>query len=530
MINLTDLSFSYPGSTSPVLKGVNLQIPPGTLTLVTGASGSGKSTLLRCLNGLVPHFTGGQISGSITVGELNPIASGPEAMANRVGFVFQEPEAQFVFDIVEDEIAFSLENAGLARDEIETRINSVCSYLHLESIRAKSIHQISGGEKQRVAVASALVNQPQVLVLDEPTSQLDPRSANELLRYVVSLKESLGLTVIIAEHRLERLLPFTDLMIHLKADGQCLSGPPEEILENIDQVPPIITLAKRMHIKPLPLTINAFPKITLPETPAPRLEIKTRTPQASDGGLEVQDFSVTLEKSLIIDRISFKLNPGEILALLGPNGVGKTTLLRAMFGLIPFKGNLFLKGQPIKENALSKMIQAVGYLPQNPNDLLFAETVLDELKVTLQNHGMERSRDELTQFLTYFDLSHHQDDYPRDLSVGERQRTALASITVHDPDFILLDEPTRGLDYENKTRLVHLFQKWRDQNKGILVITHDVEFAALLADRVIILDQGKIKFSGDPHEAFHHFPGYRTQTAQIFPENTWITPEDVPYR
>ena len=527
MINLTDLSFSYPGSSSPVLNGVNLQIPPGTLTLVTGTSGSGKSTLLRCLNGLVPHFTGGRISGSITVGELNPIASGPEAMANTVGFVFQEPEAQFVFDIVEDEIAFSLENAGLVKDKIESRLNSVCSYLHLESIRAKPIHQISGGEKQRVAVASALVNQPQVLILDEPTSQLDPRSANELLQYVVSLKESLGLTVIIAEHRLERLLPFTDLMIHLEADGQCLIGSPEEILEKIDQVPPIITLAKRLHIKPLPLTIGTFPKITFHEMPPLPLETKTRTPQISDGGLDVQDFSVTLEKSLVINRISFILNPGEILALLGPNGVGKTTLLRALIGLIPFEGSLFLKNKPIKENALSEMIQAVGYLPQNPNDLLFAETVLDELKVTLQNHGMERSRDELVQFLTSFGLSSHKDDYPRDLSVGERQRTALASITVHDPDFILLDEPTRGLDYENKVNLIELFQKWRRQNKGILVVTHDVEFAALLADRVIILEDGNIKFSGDPHEAFHHFPGYRTQTAQIFPDSTWITPEDV---
>ena len=529
MINLNDLSFLYPGSSSPVLNGVNFNIPPGTLTLVTGTSGSGKSTLLRCLNGLVPHFTGGQISGSISVGELDPIASGPEKMADTVGFVFQEPEAQFVFDVVEDEIAFSLENAGLARDVIESRLNSVCTYLHLESIRTKPIHQISGGEKQRVAVASALVNQPRVLILDEPTSQLDPHAANELLRYVVSLKEDLGLTVVIAEHRLERLLPFTDLMIHMQSDGRCLIGSPEEILEKIDQVPPIITLAKRLQIKPLPLTIGTFPKITLPKTPSLALEKYDRKPNTSNGGLAVQGFSVTLEKSLVIDHISLTLNPGEILALLGPNGVGKTTLLRAMIGLIPFDGNLFLKGEPIKENTLSEMIQAVGYLPQNPNDLLFAETVLDELKVTLQNHGMEQSRDELAQFLTSFGLTNHQDDYPRDLSVGERQRTALASITVHDPDFILLDEPTRGLDYENKIKLVHLFQKWRDRNKGILVVTHDVEFAALLADRVIILEGGKIKFSGDPHKAFHHFPGYMTQTAQIFPESTWITPEEVPY-
>ena len=530
MINLTDLSFSYPGNPSPVLHEINLQIPPGTLTLVSGASGCGKSTLLRCLNGLVPHFTGGQISGSVTVCGLDPIAKGPEVMAGSVGFVFQEPEAQFVFDVVEDEIAFSLENAGLPRDEINFRINSVCAYLNLDNLRNRPIHQISGGEKQRVAVASALVNQPRVLILDEPTSQLDPHSANELLHYVVSLKATLGLTIVIAEHRLERLLPFTDLMVRMGSDGKCLFGQPEEILEKMDEVPPIINIAKRLQIKPLPLAVEEFPPVpfTVSSPGSPTLQDEKQT-QQEDGGLETQDFSVTLEENLIVDRISFTVNAGEIVALLGPNGVGKTTLLRALMGLIPFTGNLLLKGQVVRENILSTMIQAVGYLPQNPNDLLFAETVLDELRVTLQNHRLEQNRSDLAQFLDLFGLAGHQDDYPRDLSVGERQRTALASITVHEPDFILLDEPTRGLDYTNKAGLVDLFHKWQDQNKGILVVTHDVEFAAHLADRVIIMEQGKISFSGDPQVAFHKFPGYRTQTAQIFPDSNWIIPEDVSF-
>jgi energy-coupling factor transport system ATP-binding protein len=450
-------------------------------------------------------------------------------MATTVGFVFQEPEAQFVFDIVEDEIAFSLENAGLEREESERRINQVCTFLQLESIRNKPIRQISGGEKQRVAVASALVNQPQVLVLDEPTSQLDPRSANDLLRYIVGLKEKLGLTVVIAEHRLERLLPFTDLMVHLGPDGQCLFGQPEEILGQIDQIPPIIAIARKLQIQPLPLTIEAFPKLNLPVDPLAPSKLEDKLPQAITTGLVVEDFSVTLEDVPVINTVSFSLNPGEILALLGPNGVGKTTLIRAMMGLIPFKGELRLHDQLIKDDVLKEMIRAVGYLPQNPNDLLFAETVLDELQVTLQNHGLERTNAELVNFLGNLDLAKHQNDYPRDLSVGERQRTALAAITVHDPEFILLDEPTRGLDYMNKTKLVELFQKWRDQGKGILVVTHDVEFAAHLADRVILLEEGKIRFAGDPYRAFHDFPEYATQTAQIFPDHLWITPDEVPF-
>ncbi len=210
----------------------------------------------------------------------------------------------------------------------------------------------------------------------------------------------------------------------------------------------------------------------------PSLENKDWTPQASVGGLDVQNFSVTLEKSLVIDRISFTLSPGEILTLLGPNGAGKTTLLRAMMGLIPFEGNLILKGQPIKENTLSRMIRAVGYLPQTQTTCCLRRRCWMNWKLHFKTMAWKKTA-RAGSFLTLFGLSNHQDDYPRDLSVGERQRTALASITVHDPDFILLDEPTRGLDYENKTRLVQLFQNWRSRNKGILVVTHDIEFAAL---------------------------------------------------
>lgn len=528
MINLTNLSFQYPSSTSSVLNGVNLQIPPGTLTLISGPSGSGKSTLLRCLNGLVPHFTGGQITGSVNVFGADPIASGPEAMAETVGFVFQEPEAQFIYDIVEDEIAFSLEHAGLSRDKISSRLDSVCTYLNLEAIRKKPIHQISGGEKQRVAVASALVNRPQVLILDEPTSQLDPSSADELLRYVVSLKQDLGLTVLIAEHRLERLLPYTDWMIHLDIEGNCAFGKPEDILKEMDQVPPIISIARKLNISPLPLSIEYFPKTKVPQSTHPSSELEIQPSQIHRHGLEVQDLSVDLEGKCVVDGISFSIHAGEILTLLGPNGAGKTTILRSIMGLIPYQGNIFLKSKPIEKDSLLEIIQHVGYLPQNPNDLLFAETVLDELIITLKNHGQDWKRDELILFLSNFSLSDHQNDYPRDLSVGERQRTALAAITVHNPDLVLLDEPTRGLDYTNKSKLAHLFRKWRSNGKGILVVTHDIEFAARLADRVILMESGKLLFSGAPTEAFHNYSDYTTQTAKLFPHTNWISPEEVP--
>lgn len=527
MIKLTDLTFQYPGSPSPVLKGINLQIPSGTLALVTGPSGSGKSTFLRCLNGLVPHFTGGQISGSIEVMDMDPVRIGPEGMSSQVGIVFQEPEAQFVFDTVEDEIAFSLENHEVPREESRNRLDEVCQFLDLESIRTKPIHQISGGEKQRVAVAGALVNRPQVLILDEPTSQLDPRSADDLLRYIVSLKDSLGLTIIIAEHRLERLLPYADLMINLTPEGKCISGSPQEVLAEMELVPPIIAIARKYNLSPLPLTVDSFPKIGITESKRQHGLFEQREIQDQKLCLQVNNLSASLGGPQILKQIDLQIHSDEIVALLGPNGAGKTTLLRAIVGLIPYEGEILLWGNPIQKGSLREIIKRVGYLPQNPSDLLFAETVLDELKITLRNHGMTRSDDDLEGFLSGFGLSKHRSDYPRDLSIGERQRTALASITVHSPDLILMDEPTRGLDYQNKDKLIQHFKKWRSQNKGILVVTHDVEFAARLADRVIILEHGRIIFSGSPIHAFHNFPGYETQTARLFPENNWITPEDV---
>lgn len=528
MISFSKLTFRYPGNATPILNGLDLQIPAGTLTLVTGPSGSGKSTLLRCLNGLVPHFSGGQISGALTVLGTDPIAAGPQSMARNVGFVFQEPEAQFVFDIVEDEIAFALENAGQPREQIKTRVTEVCHYLHLDSLRHKPVNQISGGEKQRVAIASALANQPQVLVLDEPTSQLDPQSADELLRYVVSLKQELGLTVLIAEHRLERLLPYADLMLHLRPDGRFLFGEPRKVLAEMTQVPPIITLARRLNITPLPLSIDSFPPVNPSEKNDPVPAPVAPFPPDKKEGLTIRHVSAALGEHQVLKDLSFDLGQGEILTLMGPNGAGKTTLLRALFGLIPSEGEIHLLGQRIGQGSLGEIIQHVAYLPQNPNDLLFAETVLDELRVTLHNHGQERESAQLTQFLADFGLAEKQNRYPRDLSVGERQRTALASVTVHDPAFILLDEPTRGLDYQNKADLAALLKRWRTAGKGIFVVTHDIEFAAHLADRVLIMEQGEIHFSGSPQAAFHNFPNYRTQTAQIFPQTEWITPEDVP--
>jgi energy-coupling factor transport system ATP-binding protein len=212
---------------------------------------------------------------------------------------------------------------------------------------------------------------------------------------------------------------------------------------------------------------------------------------------------------------------------MGPNGAGKTTILRSILKLIPSSGDIYIGKNHIKDLQLSEIIKQIAYLPQNPNDLLFAESIFDELEITLNNHSQKMNNAEIAEFLDHFGLGEKGNRYPRDLSVGERQRTALAAITVHRPQIIFLDEPTRGLDYQAKRVLSDLFHRWRDLGKAILLVTHDVEFAAHLADRVIILEEGKLTYSGEPQIAFTQFPAYRTQTASIFPGRGWIVPEDV---
>lgn len=527
MIKITDLSYRYPLSTQNVLNQVNLEIHPGTLTLVTGASGSGKSTLLRCINGLVPHFTGGLISGQIHVFGSDPIADGVEVMAGKVGFVFQEPESQFVFDTVEDEIAFSLENIGASRETMEGRIKEVLHMVNLSHLRHKNITEISGGEQQKVAIASALVIQPLVLVLDEPTSQLDPLSADEVLKFIIDLKTRLNLTVLISEHRLERLLPYADLILNLRTDQTILFGKPQEILPKMDQVPPIVEIAQRLGITPLPLTPAAFPKWQAAHLLPVSEERQTQPSTEYKISLSIQNLSTHLGDRQILKDISMEIRHSEILVLMGPNGAGKTTLLRSILKMIPSKGKITLSCEDLENLNFSEIIQQIAYLPQNPNDLLFAESVIDELKITLKNHNQDENKVDFSEFLTPFGLADKGVHYPRDLSVGERQRTALAAITVHDPQIIFLDEPTRGLDYQAKKSLSALFHQWRHQGKAILLITHDVEFAAFLADRVVILEKGQLIFTGSPRIAFTNYPAYQTQTAHIFPGTGWITPDDV---
>lgn len=530
MISFLHLTYTYPGAELPILQDISLEIPSGAFVLVTGPSGAGKSTFLRCINGLVPHFSGGRVEGQVRVDGLDPLRASPQEISRRVGFVFQDPEAQFVMNRVEDEIAFALENAAVPPQEMHLRVEEVLSLLNLAPLRARSLESLSGGEQQRVATAAALSLRPSILVLDEPTSQLDPQSADEVLQALERLQRQLGLTVVLAEHRLERVLPFCDRLAHVE-NRSIMLGAPREVLPHISLAPPLVVLGKKLGWNPLPLTLsearNFLSTSTPPartDKPAPVLE----PDRAQTVVLRAEGLGFFYGKTPILRGVDFSLNAGEVTALMGKNGAGKSTLLRCLVGLLrPSAGNVFLEDKNTRNLDPAEICFSIGYLPQDPNALLYADTVRQELEITLYNHHLPVEEQAVFTFLDRLGLADYVSRYPRDLSVGERQRVSLGAVTVTRPPVILLDEPTRGLDYRSKGILLNIIRDWRQEGTCILLVTHDVEFAAEACDRVIILEGGRISTMGKPSVVFRQQELFRPQIVSLFPETDWVTPENV---
>jgi energy-coupling factor transport system ATP-binding protein len=527
MIRINQLTYHYPGADNDALNIQALAIPAGKFCLLIGESGSGKSTLLRLFNGLVPHFTGGTLSGKIEVAGHDPIKSGPQIMSREVGFVFQEVENQFVVDLVEDEIAFSLEQAAIPRAEMQRRVQEILERLNLTHIKNRRVDKLSGGEAQKVAIAAALVLEPKILILDEPTSQLDPQTSEEVLILLKELQIELGLTIVMSEQRLDRVLSYVDMVALLSVDGHLIDfGEPKEVIRNSPLKPPVVLLAERKGWTPIPLDVDQARKfIQL----APNMKIsQDEQTQNMPAVIEVEQIHYQLSSREILKDVSFNLHHEERLVLMGPNGAGKSTLLRTLVGLIqPDQGKILLNGKNIASQNTAQLSRSIGYLPQDPNALLFSETVEQELLTTLNNHQMTVNPELIHELLTHLNLQSKILAYPRDLSAGEKQRVALGAVVVTQPDIIILDEPTRGLDQITKNSLLKLLFEWNRQGKTFLLVTHDVEFAAAFATRIIVLEDGRIIDQGRPARIMRQYPRYSPQIARLYPNSDWLTVDDV---
>ncbi len=529
LIQLHALSYTYPNREAPALDHVDLAIDAGEFVLVAGPSGSGKSTLLRIFNGLVPHFSGGKISGAAYVKGHETVAAGPQILSRHVGFVSQNPEAQTVLEKVEPEIAFALENAAIPRPEMHERVGEVLERLNLTALRDRSISTLSGGERQRVAIASALALRPEILVLDEPTSQLDPASAADVLHILRELNQTMGLTIVLAEHRLERVLAYADSLVYVEYGRIAAAGDVGAVIGHISCPPPMIELAGRLKWDPLPLTMDEarrraaqYSKL-LPPQPAPATSASGERERPA-ALLQVQDLSFAYNRETqALAGVNFDLKAGEIVAVMGANGSGKSTLLRCLVGLLqPSAGDVQLNGRSTRGKSTVELARQIAYLPQYPDDLLYAETVAEELAITLDNHDIaaENRVQTMIENLTLQGLANY---YPRDLSTGQRQRVALGAITITQPQILLLDEPTRGQDGQVKQQLVEIWREWKAQGMGIILVTHDVELVALLADRVLILSAGKIEAVGPVHQVLGASPEFAPEIVRLFPGRGWIT-------
>jgi energy-coupling factor transport system ATP-binding protein len=439
--------------------------------------------------------------------------------------VGQNPANTFVSDIVEDEIAFSLETLGIAHEVMRKRVEEVLDLLALTALRRRNISELSGGEQQRVAIAAALVTNPKVLLLDEPTSALDPIAAEEVLSILHRLVHDLGLTVVLSEHRLERVIQFVDRIILIHGDGSLALGTAEEVMRSSPIAPPLVELARALKMPTIPLSIREFRKL------APKIEVADNSgiiDSSSTGEvlLSINELSAAYQDSqgaYALSKINLEIRAGEIVALMGRNGAGKTTLLKCAVGLAPItSGTVKVSGNNPAALEGPELIRNVGYVPQEPTDLLYGQSILEECALAdKDNKVAEGSTLAIYKSLMQIpDLNSH----PRDVSEGQRLGLALSIILSAQPPLIVLDEPTRGLDYQAKKTLIQILKGVaKKEGRAVLISTHDVELVAEVADRVIFLADGELIADGSTSQVLNASPAFAPQVAKALPHTNWTT-------
>ena len=528
MIEFDRVTVTYPDAPQPALFNVELEVEEGQLALVIGPTGAGKSTLLRCVNGLVPHFSGGRLNGTVRIDGKSTAEYRPRDLADAVGYVGQDPDASFVADTVEDELAYAMENLGVDPATMRRRVEDVLDILNLHQVRRRAVTTLSGGQRQRVAIGAALTAAPRALVLDEPTSSLDPVSAEEVLAALSRLVHDLGTTVLVAEHRLERIAHAADVVVAV--DGRpatVRSGRPGAMLATSELAPPIVHLARLAGWDPVPLSVRDARRLVPPlrdrlgAAPAPR-----RPPSPGAVIARTRRLAANYGAIPALRDVSLEFREGEVVAVMGRNGAGKSTLLHHLVGLRrPMAGTVEVRGLAPADLAAADAVRVAGLVPQDPSDLLYAATVAAECADGDRDAKLAPGtvRAALDRLLPGLDDATH----PKDLSEGQRLALALALVLAAAPPLLLLDEPTRGLDYAAKERLSGQLRAFAAAGHGVVVATHDVELVAEVADRVVVLSDGEVITDGATRDVVCHSAGLAPQVARVLSPATWLTVAEV---
>ncbi|MET9042628.1 ATP-binding cassette domain-containing protein [Streptomyces sp. NPDC004362] len=556
MIRFEDVSVWYDGAAEPAVEGVDFEVPEGELTLLVGPSGVGKSTVLGAVSGLVPHFTGGTLRGRVTVAGRDTRTHKPRELADMVGTVGQDPLSHFVTDTVEDELAYGMESLGLAPAVMRRRVEETLDLLGLADLRNRPITTLSGGQQQRVAIGSVLTPHPKALVLDEPTSALDPAAAEEVLAVLQRLVHDLGTTVLLAEHRLERVVQYADRVVLLPGPGaRPVIGAPAEVMALSPVYPPVVDLGRLAGWSPLPLTVrdarrradalrerladaspvdgrDPSPRAASnpgTEVPVPRRFLRRRSvPDAPQAQPAAAVTSLAVRRGAVeaLHQVDLTVTAGETVALMGRNGAGKSTLLSALVGLVePARGSVRTGGVVPHRTAPRDLVRRVGLVPQEPRDLLYADTVGAECAAA--DRDADAVPGSCRALVTELLPGVTDDAHPRDLSEGQRLALALAVVLTARPRLLLLDEPTRGLDYAAKARLVAVLRGLAAEGHAIVLATHDVELAAELAHRVVILAEGEVVADGPAAEVVVASPSFAPQVTKVLAPQQWLTVAQV---
>jgi energy-coupling factor transporter ATP-binding protein EcfA2 len=527
MIEFDHVSISFDEGPA-VLSDVDLRITEGELVLVVGRTGSGKTTMLRAINGLVPHFSGGRLSGRVVVDGRDTRTHRPRDLADVVGFVGQDPVSGFVTDNVEDELAYGMESLGLPPAVMRKRVEETLDLLGLADLRGRPLADLSCGQQQRVAIGSVLTTHPRVLVLDEPTSALDPLAAEEVLATLQRLVHDLGLTVVLAEHRLERVVQYADRLVLVPGGGRpVVEGDPAAVLQDSPIAPPVVHLGRIAGWAPLPLSVRdarraaAGLRARLADADEP-----ARDHLAGEVVAATRDLVASYGPVPALRGLSTTFGRGEIVALMGRNGAGKSTLLSCLVGMKPAtSGRVTVDGQDPATLRPGQLLRHVGLVPQVPGDLLYAPTVGQECSHADRDTGVPAG----STLALFSRLSQEVelDAHPRDLSEGQRLTLALAVVLAARPTLLLLDEPTRGLDYTAKHRLVEILRDLADDGHAVLLATHDVELVAEVATRVMVLADGELVADGPTADVVVSSPAFAPQVAKVLAPQTWLTPTEV---
>jgi len=530
VIRFERVTITYADADRPVLRDVDLEVPAGELCVVVGATGTGKSTLLGAVNGLVPHFTGGTLRGRVSVDGRDTESFPPRELADVVGVVTQDPLAGCVTDTLEEELAYGMEQLAIEPSVMRKRVEETLDLLGLADLRHRALYGLSAGQLQRVAIGAALTAHPKVLVLDEPTSALDPTGAEEVLAAITRLVHDLGVTVVVAEHRLERVVQYADRVIYLPGDGTVVAGEPDDVLARSSVVPPVVELGVRAGWQPLPLSVRDARRRAASLTddlatlePPPAVE-----PSAAGGDVALRARGVVVRFGAVVAvrDVDIELRTGEVVALMGRNGSGKSSLLWALQGTgVRAGGKVEVEGDDPADLEPARARLRVGLVPHNPSDLLYLDSVGGELGRADAEAGSTSGSTRAT--LDRLAPGVADETHPRDLSEGQRLSLVLAIQLAGAPTVLLLDEPTRGLDYRAKRDLGRILGDLAAAGHAIVVATHDVEFVAETAHRVIVMAEGEVVADGPTADVIVASPAFAPQVAKILAPRPWLTVEQL---